>query len=319
MTDLITIGNIKKLNNQNYSTWQTCMESYLQGQDLWDVVNGNETTPPEDIGALKKWCIKAGKAMFVINTTIEEEMLEHIRHATTLRVAWDVFVSRFSKKNDMRLQLLENELMSVTQRDMTINQYFTKVKSLCLEISELDATSKIGDDRMRRIIIHGLKPEYRSFITAIQGWPVQPSLEDLENLLANQETLVKQVAGVSIKNEEEALFSNKRQSRSRGQHVDKDNNSKKWQNKSNQAGGADQSQGNGKRQGKPHNFECYNCGKKGHFARDCHFKKKAVEGNTATSSNQKSSEDEWDMEASFAVVEGSRDAVTTSVVVVKNE
>ena len=135
----------------------------------------------------------------------------------------------------------------------------------------------------------------------------------------NQETLIKQVAGVSIKNEEEALFSNKRQSRSRGQHVDKDNNSKKWQNKSNQAGGADQSRGNGKRQGKPHNFECYNCGKKGHFARDCRFKKKAVKGNTTTSSNQKSSEDEWDMEASFAVVEGSRDAVTIGVAVIKNE
>ena len=87
MTDLITVGSIKKLNNQNYSTWQTCMESYLQGQDLWDVVNGNETTPPEDIGALKKWRIKAGKAMFVIKTTIEEEMLEHIRHATTPKAA----------------------------------------------------------------------------------------------------------------------------------------------------------------------------------------------------------------------------------------
>lgn len=44
---------------------------------------------------------------------------------------------------------------------------------------------------IRRIIIHGLKPEYMGFITAVQGWLVQPSIEDLENLLSNQETLVK--------------------------------------------------------------------------------------------------------------------------------
>ena len=90
---------------------------------------------------------------------------------------------------------------------MTITQYFTKVKSLCREISELDPALNISDSRMRRIIIHGLRPEYRSFVAAIQGWLVQPSLVELENLLANQEALVKQMVGVSLKNDEEALLS----------------------------------------------------------------------------------------------------------------
>ena len=134
-------------------------------------------------------------------------MLEHIRHVNTPKAAWDTFSTLFSKKNDVRLQLLENKLISVAQRDMTITQYFTKVKSLCCEISELDPASNISDSRMRRIIIHGLRPKYRSFVAAIQGWPVQPSLVELENLLANQEALVKQMVEVSLKSEEEALFS----------------------------------------------------------------------------------------------------------------
>ena len=90
---------------------------------------------------------------------------------------------------------------------MTITQYFIKVKSLYREISELDLASNISDSRMRRIIIHGLRPEYRSFVAAIQGWLVQPSLVELENLLANQEALVKQMVGISLKSDEEALFS----------------------------------------------------------------------------------------------------------------
>ncbi|KAG5009650.1 hypothetical protein AAZX31_07G111000 [Glycine max] len=98
MADFITIGCIKKLNYKNYSTWKTCIESYLQGQDLWEVVNGNETTRPSDAESLTKWRIKSGKAMFVIKMTIEEEMLEHTRHTTTPKDAWDNFVSRSATK-----------------------------------------------------------------------------------------------------------------------------------------------------------------------------------------------------------------------------
>ena len=90
------------------------MKSYLQGQDLWDVVGGTEVNPPEDAAALKKWNIKAGKVMFVIKTTIDEEMLEHISIMETTKKSWDTFASLFSKKNDVRLQFLENEFLSIT-------------------------------------------------------------------------------------------------------------------------------------------------------------------------------------------------------------
>ncbi|KAA0045163.1 UBN2_3 domain-containing protein [Cucumis melo var. makuwa] len=127
MGDLQVVGGIKKLNTQNYKTWSTCMKLYLQGQDLWDVVGGTEVNPSEDAAALKKWNNKADKAMFTIKTTIDKEMLEHISIMETPKKAWDTFASLFSKKNDARLQFLENELLSITQREMTINQYFTKI------------------------------------------------------------------------------------------------------------------------------------------------------------------------------------------------
>nr|KAJ0189210.1 hypothetical protein LSAT_V11C800391990 [Lactuca sativa] len=152
MGDLQVVGGIKKLNNNNYKTWETCMKSYLQGQDLWEVVGGSETTPPEEDvnGALRKWKIKAGKAMFALKIIIEEEILEHIRDENTPKEAWDTFVTLFSKKNDTRLQILENELLSILKRDMTIAQYFHKVKLICWEITELDPQSIITEARMKR-------------------------------------------------------------------------------------------------------------------------------------------------------------------------
>lgn len=47
-------------------------------------------------------------------------------------------------------------------------------------------------------------------ITATRGWVKEPTLIELENLLANQEALNKQISGVTIKNDEKALFSKKK-------------------------------------------------------------------------------------------------------------
>nr|KAJ0202517.1 hypothetical protein LSAT_V11C500296610 [Lactuca sativa] len=76
-------------------------------------------------------------------------------------------------------------------------------------VTELDPQSVIAEARMKRIIIHGLRPEYRSFITVVQGCPVQPSLIEFENLLASQEAMVKQMGGITLKSEEEALYISK--------------------------------------------------------------------------------------------------------------
>lgn len=97
----------------------------------------------------------------------------------------------------------------ITQQDMTIAQYFHKVKSMCHEISELGPIAVFGDARKRRIIIHGLRSEYRGFVAIVQGWLTQPSLVQFENLLARQEAMAKKMGGISIKGEEEALYTNK--------------------------------------------------------------------------------------------------------------
>ncbi|XP_077251402.1 uncharacterized protein LOC143890562 [Tasmannia lanceolata] len=167
-----SVNGIEKLNNSNYLYWKSCIESYLQWQDLWEIVNGAETTSPNGVGenaeVLRKWKIKAGKAMFVLRATIQRDFLDYIRDAKTLKEAWDVFATFFSKTNDTRVQMLENEIGSVSQGNKTIPEYFMKVNKICHEITQLDEESRISVTRMRRMIIRGLKPEYSGFITAIQ-------------------------------------------------------------------------------------------------------------------------------------------------------
>ncbi|KAH0739564.1 hypothetical protein KY290_038269 [Solanum tuberosum] len=60
---------------------------------------------------------------------------------------------------------------------------------------------------MRRIIVHGLRPEFKGIITVTWGWATEPTLSELENLLANEEDLEKPLSSLTIKDEDKALFS----------------------------------------------------------------------------------------------------------------
>ncbi|CAM8881464.1 unnamed protein product [Rhodiola kirilowii] len=301
-----SVSAMEKLNEYNYRDWKSCMKSYLREYDLCEIVAGSETSPPskEKKDEYKKWDMKAGRALYAIKTTIDKSLLARIEDAKTPKEAWDTLESLFSRKNAARLQLLEKELMNVSQGTMSISEYFLKVKNLCREMEQLDPKSKFGDDRIRRIIIAGLKVEYNAFISAIQGWPVQPSLIDLENLLANQEALLEQMSGMSIRSTEEALYTNSRGGHSQRHGTTRQNNRGGHQRRSIQRGGAQQQRGRGGEQQRPiqqSDDKCYNCGKRGHFARDCRNRRPA-HGNTVTHHYHKDdSEEEWDFEAAFVV------------------
>ena len=60
----------------------------------------------------------------------------------------------------------------------------------------------ISEAQIRSIILSGLKSEYILFVTLIQGWNQQLSLEEFENLLSSQESLAKKFDSVFFKDGE---------------------------------------------------------------------------------------------------------------------
>ncbi|XP_077249282.1 caffeic acid 3-O-methyltransferase-like [Tasmannia lanceolata] len=69
------------------------------GHELWDVTSGESTNPPTDAGQKAKWNAKAGRALYTLKQSVEDNMLVRISDAKTPKEAWDTFAGLFTKKN----------------------------------------------------------------------------------------------------------------------------------------------------------------------------------------------------------------------------
>ncbi|KAG5629998.1 hypothetical protein H5410_001715 [Solanum commersonii] len=146
----------------------------------------------------------------------------------------------------------------------------------------------ITETRMRRIIVHGLRPKYIGIITVTRGWATKPTFFELENMLASEEDLEKPLSSLSINDEDKTLLSKRKDYKKRIKEKltawrrPKESTSKKLQ--------------------QPANGEVLQLWKEGTLHRDCWYKK--VEGNVATSSqNQQDEEEEWDFETFYTFEE----------------
>ncbi|KAL0371748.1 UNVERIFIED_CONTAM: hypothetical protein Scaly_0856400 [Sesamum calycinum] len=78
---------VEKLVGTNYNYWRMCMEEYLQGQDLCELVVGVDAEIPADTTknaeSRRKWKIKCGKALFSLRTSIGKEYIDHVRDVSS--------------------------------------------------------------------------------------------------------------------------------------------------------------------------------------------------------------------------------------------
>lgn len=83
------------------------MESYLVGEDLWEVVNEYNTEAPANMtehdGAFKKWKHLNAKAEFLLKIPISHGLFDHVMHCKSAHEIWQTLDRLFNKKDEARL------------------------------------------------------------------------------------------------------------------------------------------------------------------------------------------------------------------------
>src|SRR5579862_5076644 len=89
MSTSSSIHAIEKLDADNFHAWKFKMQMVLVDKELWDIVDGSETAPPENqADQLKAWKGKDKKALATICLSIKDSELVHVRSCVTSKDAW---------------------------------------------------------------------------------------------------------------------------------------------------------------------------------------------------------------------------------------
>ena len=101
--------SIEKLNEKNYRSWSQVIESHLDDQDLWELVNGTEPKPapiPVSEGSeemvnaveLEAWAKKAKKARKLIISTISASVMTYVEGEKNPATMWTILDDRYNQR-----------------------------------------------------------------------------------------------------------------------------------------------------------------------------------------------------------------------------
>jgi hypothetical protein len=144
--------SIEKLNESNYRSWSQVVESHLDEQDLWEVVQGKDKKPErpstpststaqtseqtaaavtataaamEDYEAkLEVWTKKAKKARKMIISTISPSVMTYVEGTKDPAEMWTILEGRYKPKSSVTLRQLQRQFM---MRNKVNSRYYVCV------------------------------------------------------------------------------------------------------------------------------------------------------------------------------------------------
>src|SRR5579859_7696003 len=260
--------SIEKLSESNYRSWSQVVESHLDDQDLWEVVQGKETKPKrpststaqtseqtaaadtataaamEDYESkLEAWTKKAKKARKMIISTISPSVMTYVEGTKDPAEMWTILEGRYKPKSSVTLRQLQRQFntMKMVDDDGDMEKHLQKVERLKRQIEEQGET--ISNSNYVSVLLNCAPPRYDVQISILEAQ------DDVTSSIIINRLLEEYRKFLIIKPEEKrmALLTNQRK-------------------------GANQ-KGKSKRQ-TPTKFDgdCNHCNKRGHKENQCWIK-----------------------------------------------
>lgn len=238
---------VDKFDGKNFKQWKFQMQCALRAKGL----NINNPKPTET-SAQVQWNKDDGMAMFILTSSMDLHQIALIENCDTAKEVMSKLEAVYEHKSEFNKMIVHEKFYQYTYCSSdTMAQHVSKIEGLAKQLRE--SGEKLSDTAVITKILSTLPPAYRSLR---QAWlsldSENQSIQNLTSRLIDEEaSLEKEV------HDETALVTTKKNSKQVKHNKKPSNTSTSNSTNSN------------------HRFVCYNCNKRGHFARDCKAPKKS--------------------------------------------
>lgn len=233
---------VEKFDGRNFRQWKFQVNCALKARGL-------DINSPKPVEKQSQWLKEDGMAMFIITSSMELNQISLIENCESALEIMNKLESIYEQKSEYNKMMVHEKFYQYKMLPTdSIAQHISKVENLAKQLRE--SGENISEMAVMTKILSTLPASYRSLR---QAWlSLDSSKQTIHNLTSR---LLDEEASLTTEDENETALLVAKKPMTQYKH-----------NNNNEKGSTSHTQ---------HRFICYNCNKRGHFARDCRAPKKS--------------------------------------------